>query len=90
MVAVVMVVVVVVVVVSLCVYVCVWLIHRGHGLFPHVYIHTHLQYRELEQSLTKQATDWVAQKKKEGKVDKSLRWSQVSGALNSLFPSCAL
>ena len=35
------------------------------------------QYRELEASLTKQASDWVAQKRQVAQMEREMRWSQV-------------
>ena len=35
------------------------------------------QYRELESSLTKQASDWIAQKKQVAQMERDIRWSQV-------------
>ena len=50
----------------------------------HAHMHTHTQYRELEQSLMRQASDWVSQKQREAKTEKTLRLSQV-GSLPSIF-----
>lgn len=36
-----------------------------------------LQYHDLERSLTKQASEWVALKKRELKTEKGVKWSQV-------------
>ena len=37
-----------------------------------------VQYREMETSLTKQAAEWVEKKKSEKKVEKTIRWAQVT------------
>ena len=36
------------------------------------------QYKELECSLTQQAAEWVRQKRKEKKGEKTIRWAQVN------------
>lgn len=42
-----------------------------------VFLHLSLQYKELECSLNQQAAEWVNQKKKEKKAEKTIRWAQV-------------
>ena len=35
------------------------------------------QHRDLQQSLTKQATDWVSQRRKSRGIERTTHWSQV-------------
>ena len=47
-------------------------------MHTHAHACTYTQYRQLESSLTKQASDWVKLREKETKTEKTVKWSQVS------------